>query len=187
MRPGISTEGYVRPLVRWSVTEFREIKTMPRPEWNRKVRIAIESKNKERLIDSCHKQEGENRIIKRKTASIIPIISNSTYKREPQINILRTSKRETKTITMARYGVLECGYNYKGTMKETCDLCNCIDDENHRLNFCKKWKNLNLSESVEKLDYNLIYSDNLMDIRHVTNVLENVWNTHNANGTIRTE
>ena len=83
---------------------------------------------------------------------------------------------------MARYGVLECGKNYKGTMREICDTCNCIDDENHRLNYCIKWRNMNLYESTEKL-----YSDSLVDIRHITDMIEKVWNTHTANGSMRTE
>ena len=88
---------------------------------------------------------------------------------------------------MARYGVLECGKNYKGTMRETCDTCNCIDDENHRLNHCIKWKSVNLHESKEKLDFTQLYSNLLVDIRNVTNVIEKAWNTHTANGSMRTE
>ena len=118
--------------------DLQEIKQIPHPEWKRRVKTSIESKNLERLINACYKKEGDNQIIKTKTASIIPIITNSDYKRQPQNNILMTSKTETRTIIMARYGVLECGKNYKGTMRETCDSCNSIDDENHRINFCSK-------------------------------------------------
>ena len=167
--------------------DLQEIKTIPQPEWKRRVRTSIEQKNLERLRNSCYKKEDGTHSVKTKTASIIPIITSSTYKREPQNSILKTSKRESRTIMMARYGVLECGKNYKGTMREICDTCNCNDDENHRLNHCTKWKSVNLHESKEKLDYTQLYSNSLVDIRHVTNVIEKIWNTHTANGSMRTE
>ena len=166
---------------------FQEVKTTPAPEWKRKVKTSIETKNLERLIDLCHKQEGENKKVKTKTANIVPVITSRNYKRIPDHSILRTSKHETRTIMLARYGVLECGKNYKGTMKEICETCNCSDDENHRLNYCPKWKNMNLYEITEKLNFDRLYSDSLVDIRRLTNVIENVWNTRTANGSIRTE
>ena len=167
-------------------TDFEQIRIIPRPEWERGLTSSIESKNLERLIESCHKKEGENRKLKTKTASIVPIITASNYKRKPQNNILRTNKQETRTIVMARYGVLECGKNYKGTMRETCDVCICIDDENHRINSCTKWKHNNLYESAEKVDFNEVYSDELVNIRHVTDKIEKVWNTRTAYGSMHT-
>ena len=69
-------------------SDLQDIKRIPKPEWKRRVKAGIESKNKERLIDSCYKEEGGNKTVKTKTASIIPIITSNTYKREPQYNIL---------------------------------------------------------------------------------------------------
>ena len=88
---------------------------------------------------------------------------------------------------MARYGVLECGSNYKGTMREMCDMCNCIDNEDHRLNYCIRLRLTNLYESIEKIEFNKIYSENIVDIRSVTKSVEKVWNTHTANGSMRTD
>ena len=87
---------------------------------------------------------------------------------------------------MARYGVLKCGNNYKGTMREICDTCDQIDDEGHRINNCCKWREVNLFESSEKLNFEGIYSNDLVEIRRVTNVIEKIWDTQNANGTMRT-
>ena len=33
----------------------------------------------------------------------------------------------------------------------------------------------------------MLYSDSLVDIRHITDMIEKVWNTHTANGSMRTE
>ena len=86
---------------------------------------------------------------------------------------------------MARYGLLECGTNFKGTLRETCETCCCIDDEKHRLNMCKKWKDLNLSESSTRVNYDLVYSNNLEEIRTVTTPITVLWDTRTSCGRMR--
>ena len=165
-------------------TEFNEIRLKTKPEWTRIVRAVIESKNLERLKDQCYKNTGDERTIKTKTASIIPIILDQNYKREPQYTILKTSKQESKTIIMARYGLLECGKNFKGTLSENCSTCCCVDDEGHRMNMCVKWKKVNLFDSISKINFDLVYSDTLEDIRTVTTHITKIWNTCTACGTM---
>ena len=80
--------------------------------------------------------------------------------------------------------MLECGSNYKGTLAQLCNQCNCIDDENHRLNYCIKWRNVNLYDSTEKVDMNILYSDNMNDLRPIIANIEKAWNTKNAHGTM---
>ena len=86
---------------------------------------------------------------------------------------------------IARFGSLECGKNYKGTLNENCNICNCLDDENHRINLCKKLRDVNVFESDKKLNFDMIYSDNLEDIRTVTSQIMKIWNTCTAGGTMR--
>ena len=124
-------------------TELETIKNMTVNEWRRKVTVAIEKRNKERLLDDCHKTYGGNRVPKTKTRSIIEKINTSEYTRKPETTILRMTKLETKTLITARYGMLECGKNLGGTIGGTCSECNVYDDENHRLNYCKRWKEIN--------------------------------------------
>ena len=88
-------------------------------------------------------------VLKTKSASIVPTVIANSYTRKPDISILRTSKRETKTIMIARYGLLECGSNYKGTISESCDTCNCPDNEDHCLNYCIKFKGTNMCNSAD--------------------------------------
>ena len=94
------------------------------------------------------------------------------------------TKHATKTIVIARYRMLQCGKNFKGTMREICDKCNCTDDENHRLNDCIKWRVINQYDNSEKTDFNLIFSDNVDELRHIITKIEKVWNTQNAHGTM---
>ena len=97
-------------------TNFQEIKAMHRPESSRKVMASIETKHHERLRDQCFKIVDGKLEPKTKTSSIIPVISTDKYKRQAQTTILKTSKQETRTIMIARYGLLECGKNFKGNM-----------------------------------------------------------------------
>ena len=55
---------------------------------------------------------------------------------------------------MSQNGMLECGKNMKGTISEKCQSCDSLDDENHRLNYCPKWRNSRYGD----VDVNDIYS-----------------------------
>ena len=74
---------------------------------------------------------------------MIPHLTSNDYKREPLKEIIELSKYDTKTIITARFGMLQCGKNFKGTMQEMCNECQKIDDEDHRLNHCPKYQENN--------------------------------------------
>ena len=165
-------------------TNFDEIKNIPHPVWTNMVKKSIESKHIARLKTECYKTTNGNKVMKTKTATIIPEINKETYVRHPQSSIIRTTKRQTRTIIMARYGLLECGKNFKGTHPEICDQCACLDDEDHRINYCIKWRSLNMYDSLDKIMYDDVYSDDVSRINKVTYCIEKVWNTNTAQGTM---
>ena len=72
-------------------------------------------------------------------------------------------------------------------MKETCDLCNCIDDEHHRLNDCIRWRQTKNYDKHEKTDFKDVFSDDVNRLKHIVCEIKKVWNTQNAHGTMRTE
>ena len=80
--------------------------------------------------------------------------------------------------------MLECGQNFMGTLKDICDQCHSLDNENHRLNFCMKWKNINFHDSNVKVIFDDIFSDDPKVLRNVISSIEKVWNTKNAHGTM---
>ena len=87
---------------------------------------------------------------RRQTSTFFPIIekiNKTNYTRKPEETILRMTKLETKTLITARYGMLECGKNFGGTIAGSCSECNAYDDENHRLNYCKRWKEIYWKDS----------------------------------------
>ena len=106
------------------------------------------------------------------------------YGRGVTPEILLCNKQETKTLITARFGMLECGKNFKGTMSETCNRCNVVDDENHRLNDCPIHKNVNLFETQHKVDFNDVFSTNINILRPVLKEIEKVWNVRNAHGSM---
>ena len=83
--------------------------------------------------------------------------------------------------------MLECGNNFKGTINQLCNRCNKIDDEDHRLNHCPLYKDINNCNGNKKTDFSLIYSESITDLRHVIPDIMRVWNLKNANGSMSSE
>ena len=165
-------------------TDFPTIKNLTTIIWKREVKNAIERMHRKRLKEDCFKTENGTSIAKTKTKHILNHIDDPQYQRKPLPEILQLSKTETKAMIMARFKMLECGKNYKGTMSETCTQCNIIDNEDHRLNHCIKWRNTNFYDSTDKVDFSLIHSDNVTSIRVLLNKIGQVWNYTDSNGTM---
>ena len=81
--------------------------------------------------------------------------------------------------------MLECGKNFKGSLKETCAHCNVLDDESHRLNYCEKLKEINLFDSNNgKVDFRDVFSSDVKVLRNIIPHIEKVWNVKTAHGNI---
>ena len=76
------------------------------------------------------------------------------------------------------------GRNYKGTMSELCNVCSCIDDEEHRLNVCPKFENVNFCKDPVKLSFDVVYGDNVVNLRQIMCRIASVWNVTTGNGSI---
>ena len=163
-------------------TNLETIKNETNRRWKRAVKEKVEIKNRIRLHDDCHKKENGVLVPKTKTKHIIEHLNSHAYQRAPLNEILQCTKQETKTILIARFGMLECGKNFKGSMRETCNVCNEYDDENHRLNFCKRFNDINLSNSDRKVNFEDVYSTDIEVIKRVITQIEKVWNVKTAHG-----
>ena len=95
------------------------------------------------------------------------------------------NKQRTKTLILARHGMLECGANYKGTMSTVCKHCLVKDDENHRLNECSLLKDTNWFNNDEKIDFHTIYSDNTSTLTRIIDRIECIWELQYANGRMK--
>ena len=166
---------------------FEEIKGKTIGEWTILVDSAIERRNKERLTQMCYKKEEDLLVLKTKTETIAKKLDNAQYKRKLETEFLHMTKNETKTILIARYGMLQCGKNYRGTDSLNCSTCNEIDDENHRLNYCPKWRFNNLLDTDESVNFNHVYSNDVNVLKILIPYIQKVWNVRNGHGSIRTE
>ena len=165
-------------------TEFSTIKSIHPTVWRNTIRREIDKKNLERLLSDCHKKVDGTLSAKTKTKSLVDKLKDPNYKRKTQNELNNATKQETKTIVTARYGMLECGNNYRGTLNRICNQCDDLDDEDHRLNYCAKWRNVNLYDSTEKTDFTLIHSNDINVLRPIISKIEMVWNTKNGHGTM---
>ena len=165
-------------------TDFSTIRSTTRRQWKNIVNAKIEKKNRNRLLNDCHKTENNIKMRKTKTARIVDALEERTYVREPVPEILLCDKQETKTILIARFGMLECGKNFKNSMTEKCKDCNVVDDENHRLNNCVTFRNLNLYDIHPKVDFFDIFSSDMTVLRTVIGQIEKVWNVKTAHGSM---
>ena len=96
------------------------------------------------------------------------------------------TRQETKTILMARFGMLDCGANYKSTKSLQCTTCNLLDNEDHRLNTCKSWHETNFYNEIEKIPFESVYSSDTTVLRNIIPKIEQVWNTRTAHGSMNT-
>ena len=165
-------------------TDYSTIQNTHPTIWKNTVKAAIEKRNHSRLHQDCHKQVNGTETEKTKTKSLISKLTNPDYKREAQKEIINSTKQQTKTLMIARFGMLECGKNFRGTIDQHCKKCNCLDDEDHRLNHCIRWRSINLYDCNEKVDLNAIHSNNLHDLQPIISKIETLWNTKNAYGTM---
>ena len=164
-------------------TDFQVIQNTSRNEWKQKVKFVIEKANTEKLKKDCHNTETQQP--KTKTASIIPYINHRDYKRGTVKELLECTKHETKTVMLARYGMLACGNNFRGTMEAKCNICDATDNEEHRLNYCYKYRDINEYYMVEKTDFQQIYSNDINTLRTIIRKIDKVWDTKMAHGNIR--
>ena len=133
----------------------------------------------------CEQRSLNEEKIKTKTTYVYNDINNGTFSNEALPEIMSSNKVDTKTIILARCGMLECGKNFKGTVPEICRKCGEEDDESHRLNRCVLWKHLNFSETAEKIDFGTIYDNDYEKLSPVIKSIQNVWEMHCGSGSMR--
>ena len=134
------------------------IKRKSPAEWKREVMKAAEKRNISRLREECSTtSRGETRN-KTKTANVFSVINSPSYLRGPDVLITGHDYIPyTRALIMGRYGMLKCANNGHGT--RMCEVCGELDNESHRINHCRRWHRTNLCESIDKIDFNDIYSN----------------------------
>ena len=152
-------------------------------KWKKEVTQVTEKKKREKLIEMCITRNGDGS----KTKDLLTILRDDGYVRRPLLAILNKSSYLCRAQIMSLYGMLDCGKNFKtGYRGENCRLCNVLDDENHRIDYCKKYKNMNLFFSSTKVDFESIHSGKEEVSKRVLKAVCSIWNLQNGKNTMRT-
>ena len=165
--------------------DWEKIKEYNKSRWRHIVNTAVRAKNKQKLLEGCIQQGPNGEKIKTKTAYIYHNINDDKPITEALPEIVSLSKVNTKTVILGRCGMLECGKNFKGSIPEMCRACGEDDDESHRLNRCNTWRHLNLSETVDKIDFGDIYSSDINVLIPVIRNIQRVWELQLGNGSMK--
>ena len=162
------------------------IQTQTKNQWKTTVGEAVDKKNKEKIIKNCITETDDGTKINTKTKFTHQQLTNSTSdKHQPVVEVIAGNKQRAKTLILARHGMLECGTNFKGTMPQVCRTCRITDNENHRLNECTLYKDINLAHDHEKSSFEHIYSNDNHTLNNIINDLEKVWEFRYANGRMK--
>ena len=165
--------------------DFNVIKNTPTAAWRNIVTKATEERNKSRLLEDCHKKVNDVLIPKSKTKTIIDNLNSNVYIRKPLGELMSLSKNEGRCLIIARYGMLQCGKNFKCTISSQCLKCNAPDSEDHRLNVCPTFSTTNFIDNVESVPFECVFSDNVEILRKVILCINKVWDLKNGHGSMR--
>ena len=155
--------------------------------WKKEVKEAAEKKNKERLAQECEtKVRGETKE-KIKTKFVIDSLKAENFVRKTdKFSEKNPSIVHTRALIMARYGMLKCANNFStGFGTKNCDVCGVIDNEDHRINYCKKWENINRCCSDEKIDFSDIFLDDYEKCLVVVECVLSIWDLNNGKNEMR--
>ena len=99
--------------------------------------------------------------------------------------MVASSKLQTKTLIIARAGMLECGKNDRGSIPEMCRRCCDLDDENHRMNDCPDWHQQNCSEDLNRVEFKDIYCNDSQKLQTVIKRIQGIWELSLGNATMK--
>ena len=178
----------VEIMTKWQLNqEWEEIRQKTPGQWKGEVKNAAEIMNKARLKEECEtKSRGETKQ-KTKTKFVVDKVDRSDYQRKPDNFIARNhSILHTRALIMGRYGMLKCANNFSsGHGTKMCDVCKVVDDEDHRINTCRKWGVANLINSTEVVTYGDIYLDDYERCLVVVETILKLWDLENGKNEMR--
>lgn len=166
--------------------EWECIKAKTWLQWRNEVDEAAERMNLKKLREDCHIKERRQTREKTKTKTIIDILDDPKYIRKPLKIINNISALETRAVIMGRYGMLCCGANFAmGYGSKECAECLELDDIDHRINRCPKYKETNLSEYEEKMEMMLLYSDEIEKAGPVITRILSMWDLEHGRNVMK--
>ena len=175
-------------LQQWGLEgDWNKISQISIIEWKNEVKLAAEKRNKEKLKEEClSKNRGETKQ-KTKTKHLIDILNDPNHQRAPDTLIQENQSIVfARALIMGRFGMLKCANNFShGSGGKLCQECAVIDNEDHRINHCKRWESVNLYNAKDKITFGDIYSEDLDRCHAVIGKVLSVWDLDNGKNDIR--
>ena len=165
----------------WEAIKRKSIKT-----WKIEVSKAAEVTNLKRLRNECYSRSRGEEKIKTKTRRIIAQLDNPLYKRKPEA-FMNENKLIAKVYVMGRYGMLKCASNFSaGYGGKDCGHCGGIDNEDHRINYCELYRDINQCDRADKVDFEKLYSESNYESMPVVGKILELWDLGNGRNCMRT-
>ena len=116
-------------------------------------------------------------------------LRSAEFERCPLNSVINRTKTKARMLIMSLFGMLKCAKNFKCGLGGTeCRDCGETDDENHRINYCSRYKELNLYFSPIKYDFDGIFSNDDGDsVSRTLEVVDHLWNLDNGRNEMRCE
>ena len=122
---------------------------------------------------------------KTKTKSILDQINDPSFTRQPT-EFLNQCVLVGRAVIMGRYGMLDCAANFeKKYGGKQCKACDVTDSESHRINSCKVYESINLYDTSESIDFDLIYSKETVNCMKVVEKIITMWDLVNGKNAMR--
>ena len=171
----------------WNLeTDWQKIQERSHNAWKQEVRLAAEKANKSQLLNDCYKTQRGSRTEKSKTKHLIQLLETPTFARQPAEFMKENNKLIARAYIMGKFRMLHCAANFSdGHGGKMCQECNVIDDEDHRINSCAKWADINLYNALNKLDFECIHSSDISESIEVVKVILNMWDLENGKNCMR--
>ena len=125
----------------------------------------------------CYDKKGE----KTKTKFVLEALNSVNYERKPRHGVIDRDGLNARAQIMSMSGMLDCAKNFRHKYGGTnCTVCNVLDDENHRINECYRYRELNLYHSRWKYEFRTIFSDDKDAVDRTLQVIVSLWNLENG-------
>ena len=120
------------------------------------------------------------------TKSILSKLETPNFKRKPLEIMNHGSVSVVRAMIMGKYGMLKCRANFSmGLGQKNCETCGTVDDESHRINDCVLYRDINLYDKSEKVNFEDIYCDNMLTALKVVEHIMRMWDLGCGKNAIR--
>ena len=173
-------------LEEWGLeTNWEDIANIPANIWKDTVKAKAEEQNREKLKEELFsKRRGQDKQ-KTKTLSLLEQIDDPSYERKP-LKLMDKNVLIARALIMGKFGMLRCAANFQnGYGNKECKECKVLDNENHRINSCKVYQHINLYNSPENVDFNMIHSKENSECMKVVEKILMMWDLANGKNVMR--